>query len=359
MNRNVPATAATNIRSLRLGVLLVALLGGLAFLVVVLGRSTNPIPANPGPAPDGMVWIPSGRFHMGYDRSPDRDAPVHEVEVSGFWMDTTEVTNAQFRRFVESTGYITTAERKPRIEDFPTANPADLVPFSAVFRCVDCDANECDRLRNVKLAQGEVVGGPEWWIKSVGASWKAPEGEGSNIEGKDQYPAIHLSWEDASAYAKWAGKRLPTEAEWEYAARGGLDRAIYVWGNEPQGKNGRYYANTFQGRFPAKVEALDGHAGLAAVAQFPANGYGLFDMSGNAWEWCEDWYDSTYYLISPKLNPKGPDQPEGTPRKVRRGGSFLCADEYCRRYLPGARDKGEPQDSACHTGFRCVKSPVN
>ncbi len=308
-------------------------------------------------APEGMVWIPGGEFLMGYDASPDQDAPTHTVEVDGFWMDRTEVTNAQYREFVKATGYLTTAERTPKAEDFPGANPADLVPFSAVFRCFECDAKDCDRLRSEKLMRNEPAPGPEWWVKSVGASWQHPEGAESTIEGKENHPAVHLSWEDANAYAQWAGKRLPTEAEWEYAARGGKNRNEYVWGNDPQGTKGVYFANTFQGRFPAKIEDRDGFSGLAPVASYQPNGYGLFDMSGNAWEWCQDWYDENYYKISPKRNPTGPAEPEGDKRRVRRGGSFLCADEYCRRYLPGTRDKGEPQDSACHTGFRCVKSP--
>jgi formylglycine-generating enzyme len=320
---------------------------------------TNPADENapPGTAPDGMVWIPGGTFFMGYDASPDRDAPTHAVEVGGFWMDATEVTNAQFRKFVDATGYVTTAERKPNAEDFPGANPADLVPFSAVFRCFECDAKECDRLRAEKLNRDEAAPGPEWWVKSVGASWRQPDGKGSDIASKDDHPVVHISWDDATAYAKWAGKRLPTEAEWERAARGGLERAQFAWGNEPQGKNGKYFANTYQGRFPATVEDRDGFSGLAPVRSYAANGYGLFDMSGNAWEWCQDWYDADYYTISPRRNPTGPDEPRGAKQRVRRGGSFLCADEYCRRYLPGTRDKGDPQDCAVHTGFRCAKSP--
>jgi sulfatase modifying factor 1 len=319
-----------------------------AILLFLFFKSRPDTDGGPGPAPEGMVWIPGGSYTMGYDNSPDRDAPTHVVEVDGFWMDETEVTNAQFRKFVEATGYMTTAERRPRAEDFPGANPADLVPFSAVFRCFECDAKKCDE----ESGGGD---GRPWWKPGFGASWRAPDGAGSSIAGQDDYPVVHISWEDASAYAKWAGKRLPTEAEWERAARGGLDRALYVWGNETQGKDGTYRANTYQGRFPATVSDKDGFAGLAPVKQYAPNGYGLYDMSGNAWEWCQDWYDPGYYTIGPKKNPTGPDEPVGPPRKVRRGGSFLCADEYCRRYLAGTRDKGEPRDCASHTGFRCVR----
>ncbi len=353
MSRPSPAPESRSRPALWLAAVAGALaIAGLAF-VYLQSKPADPN-APPGPTPEGMVWIPGGSFTMGYDASPDRDAPTHTVEVDGFWMDATEVTNAQFRQFVEATGYVTTAERKPRAEDFPGANPADLVPFSAVFRCFECDAKECDRLRTEKLNRNEPAPGPEWWAKSVGASWRKPEGEVSSIDGKDQYPAVHISWEDAAAYAKWAGKRLPTEAEWERAARGGLERAQYAWGHDAQGKDGRYFANTYQGRFPATVEGRDGFKGLAPVKSFPANGFGLYDMSGNAWEWCADWYDRNYYGYAPKRNPTGPANGE---ERVRRGGSYLCADEYCRRYLPGTRDKGAPEDSACHTGFRCVKSP--
>jgi formylglycine-generating enzyme len=328
-------------------------LSALMVFSLVGGCSPNaPSTQPPGPVPEGMVWIPGGEFVMGDDSSPDRDSPKHSIQIDGFWMDATEVTNDQFAKFVEATGYITVAERRPRAEDFPKANPADLVPFSAVFQCADCDAKKCD----------EEMPGTDlrpWWKASHGANWRQPEGHGSNIVGKGKLPAVHIAWTDADAYAKWAGKRLPTEAEWEFAARGGLKEAVYVWGNTPQGTDGKYFANTYQGRFPASIEAKDGFAGVAPVASFPANGYGLFDMSGNVWEWCQDWYDPGYYATCPKKNPRGPDEGQLNPgephRKVRRGGSFLCADEYCKRYLPGRRDKGAPDDTACHNGFRCVK----
>jgi formylglycine-generating enzyme required for sulfatase activity len=312
------------------------------------------------PRPDGMVWIPGGEFVMGCAESQDQDAPPHKVSVGGFWMDETEVTNDEFTKFVAATNYVTVAERKPYPNELPANVPAaNNVPFSAVFRCADCDAKSCDE-ENSRLAMANKPQlPPPWWEMSVGASWRHPDGAKSTIEGKGNYPAVHLSWEDAASYAKWAGKRLPSEAEWEFAARGGLNEATYAWGNDPQGKDGKYHANTYQGRFPATVEGKDGFAGLAPVRSFSPNGYGLFDMSGNAWEWVQDWYAADYYQISPKKNPTGPAEgsagPDGKPQKVRRGGSFLCADEYCRRYLPGTRDKGATDDCASHTGFRCVK----
>ena len=297
-----------------------------------------------GPAPEGMVWIPGGKFWMGSNDGAADEQPSHEVEVGGFWMDQYEMTNAQFMKFVKATGYKTVAEQRPDPKKYPDAPKDKLIPFSAVFKCCPADTN----------------GPPVWWQFSAGASWLHPEGAESDIKGKDAYPVVHICWEDAVAYAKWAGKRLPTEAEWEFASRGGLDRKEFTWGDEKQGANGKWYANTFQGKFPAKDTGDDGYTGLAPVGKFLPNGYGLYDMAGNAWEWCNDWYQPDYYRKSPKLNPQGPttgfeENPGEGPTKVRRGGSFLCADEYCRRYLPAARDKNPPDSAANHTGFRCVK----
>ncbi len=280
---------------------------------------------------------------MGSDEGPLDEQPRHKVKLNGFWMDKTEVTNAQFAKFVKATGYKTVAERYPDAKKYPDAPKEKLIPFSAVFKCCEADLSKP----------------PTWWAFTPGADWRHPTGPGSSIEGKDNYPVVQICWEDATAYAKWAGKRLPTEAEWEYAARGGLDRKEYVWGDVKQGTGGKWFANTFQGNFPARDAGLDGFAGLAPVGQFPANGYGLFDMSGNAWEWCQDWYQPDYYRFSPEENPKGPDRgfdvPGDGPSRVTRGGSFLCADEYCRRYLPSSRHKNTPDSTANHTGFRCVK----
>ncbi|WP_246173490.1 formylglycine-generating enzyme family protein [Limnoglobus roseus] len=300
-----------------------------------------------------MAWIPGGEFVMGDNGSQDHDAPTHAVTVAPFWMDRYEVTNAEFAKFVTVTQYVTVAERRPNPEDLPPGvNPADLVPFSAVFQCAECNAKNCDRETAERANAGLPPTAPPWWVRRTGASWRHPDGAESNLDGKDRWPVVHIAWPDAVAYAKWAGKRLPTEAEWEFAARGGLKQAPFVWGHEPQGTNGKYFANTYQGRFPATLEPKDGFGGAAPVGSFPANGFGLHDMSGNVWEWCNDWYDAEYYAISPKANPQGPDAGQ---RKVRRGGSYLCSDDYCRRYIPGARDKGAPDDCACHIGFRCVK----
>jgi formylglycine-generating enzyme len=297
--------------------------------------------------PTGMVWIPGGTFTMGEPTSQDQDAPRHTVAVQGFWMDRTEVTNDQFAKFIAATNYQTVAERTPSAEQFPGVPAEKLVPFSACFACCDVNPNEAGGL-------------PPWWAMTPGASWKHPEGPGSSIVGRGDHPVVHVAWEDAAAYAKWAGKRLPTEAEWEFAARGGQDKMTFTWGNDVPGTNGKYFANTFQGKFPASDSAADGFSATAPVGSFPANGYGLVDMSGNAWEWCHDWYAANYYTRSPNQNPQGPefgdaDPGDGQPQRVRRGGSFLCADAYCRRYLPGTRDKNPPDSSANHTGFRCVK----
>jgi formylglycine-generating enzyme required for sulfatase activity len=300
----------------------------------------------PGPAPEGMVWVPGGEFWMGSDDGPADERPRHKVYVDGFWMDQTEVTNAQFAKFVAATGYKTVAERPPDPKDYPGAKPENLVPGSAVFVTPEGEA--------------PLDGPPVWWKYAPGADWRHPDGPGGSIADKDNYPVVHIAWEDAAAYAKWAGKRLPTEAEWEFAARGGLDRKEYVWGNDLN-PGGQWMANTWQGAFPKENTAKDGYKGLAPVKSFPPNGYGLYDISGNAWEWCADWYDAEYYRRSPARNPQGPDHSPGgrqepdKPSRVRRGGSFLCADNYCRRYLPSARDENPPDSSASHTGFRCVK----
>lgn len=309
-----------------------------------------------GEAPVGMVWVPGGEFEMGNNDPRSDEYPRHLVKLTGFWMDETEVTNDQFAEFVRAKGYVTIAERKPTKEDFPgvEVKEEDLVPFSAVFETPKEKVNPHDYEEGGPL--------PIWWKKTPGANWRHPEGPQSNIEGKGNYPVVHISWEDASAYAKWAGKRLPTEAEWEYAARGGKKNAAYVWGNEPQGKDGKYYANSFQGVFPNHNTGLDGFLGLAPVKQFPANGFGLYDMSGNVWEWCSDYYLRNGYPNSTVTNPKGPDlTPDPKPlverqrERVRRGGSFLCADDYCKRYLPNTRDHNPADSAANHVGFRCVK----
>ncbi|HEU5118605.1 MAG TPA: formylglycine-generating enzyme family protein [Isosphaeraceae bacterium] len=300
----------------------------------------------PGPAPEGMVWIPPGTFWMGgNDPNMTDTQPTHRVMLDGYWMDQSEVTNAEFAQFVKATGYKTVAERKPDPKDFPGAPPENLVPGSLVFTPPDYE---------VPLENHYV-----WWSYIPGADWRHPEGPDSSIEGKDNYPVVQICWDDAVAYAKWAGKRLPTEAEWEYAARGGLDRKRYTWGDELNPK-GRWMVNNWQGRFPWENTREDAFPTTAPVRSFPANGYGLFDMAGNVWEWCSDWYRPDYYKESPTKNPKGPSSSfdpnePNLPKRVQRGGSYLCSDLYCVRYLPGARGKGEPSSAAPHIGFRCVK----
>jgi formylglycine-generating enzyme required for sulfatase activity len=292
-----------------------------------------------------MVWIPGGRFRMGSEDLPDA-RPVREVEVDGFWIDRTEVTNAEFERFVAATGYVTIAERPPDPRSYPGADPKLLVPGSIVFTPPKVPVDRDQPL--------------SWWAYVPGADWRHPEGPASTIEGRGDHPVVQVCWDDAVAYARWAGKRLPTEAEWEYAARGGLEQARYVWGDELK-PGGRWRANIHQGRFPTRNTAEDGFAATAPVASFPPNGFGLSDMSGNVWEWCADWYRPDAYASSFKSNPAGPDSgddPEepGVAKRVQRGGSFLCSDQYCTRYLAGARGKGDPGSAASHTGFRCVRS---
>ncbi len=301
---------------------------------------------------EGMVWIAPGEFWMGSEHGESRDSrPEHRVYVDGFWMDSTDVTNAQFERFVRATGYVTVAERKPTAEEFPNAPREKLVPGSVVFS---------------PPADGVSLNDyTAWWAWVPGADWRHPEGPKSNIIGKERHPVVQVAWADAQAYARWAGKRLPTEAEWEFAARGGLDRQPYVWGSEFKPK-GAFQANTFQGHFPDHNSAEDGYAGTSPVKSFPPNRYGLYDMAGNVWQWCADWYRADYYAQlakagAPVRNPQGPpdsfdpDDP-GIAKRVQKGGSFLCTDQYCSRYMPGTRGKGEPGTATNHAGFRCVKT---
>ena len=319
----------------------------IAFISIIILTALNVTaePTSQPAVPEGMVWIPGGTFKMGGSHMPD-SKPIHEVTLDGFWMDKTVVTNSQFAKFVKATGYQTVAERKPNAKDFPGVPEDKLVPGSLVFtppkQAVPLD---------------DVSG---WWVYVPGACWRHPDGLGSDLKDKENYPVVQVAYEDAAAYAKWAGKRLPTEAEFEYAARGGLDQKEFAWGDEMK-PAGKHMANTWQGRFPNQNTADDGFAGLAPVASFPANGFGLFDMSGNVWEWCADWYRPDYYAHSPVKNPQGPessfdpDEP-GAAKRVQRGGSFLCSDTYCGAYRPGVRGKGEISSAASHLGFRCVKS---
>jgi sulfatase modifying factor 1 len=307
------------------------------------------IPSPPGPAPEGMVWIPSGEFWMGAEEFPDAQ-PWHRVSVDGFWMDKTEVTNDQFAKFVKATKYVTGAEQAPRAEDFPGAPPENLVAGSVVFAPPDHPVKLNDHF--------------QWWSYVKGANWRHPEGPKSTIKDRGKHPVVHIAYEDVLAYAKWAGKRLPTEAEFEFAQRGGLEKKPYTWGDELK-PGGKFMANTFQGHFPDKNTKEDGHERAAPVASFPPNPYGLYDMAGNVWEWTSDWYRHDYYqtLVSQgplTRNPQGPadsfDPSEpGVKKKVHRGGSFLCTDQYCARYIAGGRGKGEPDTGTNHVGFRLVR----
>ncbi|TKB99088.1 formylglycine-generating enzyme family protein [Pedobacter cryophilus] len=307
----------------------------------------------------GMVYIKAGTFMMGADNAQaDKDEyPKHKVSLDGFWMDEHEVTNAQFAKFVAATNYITTAEQKPDWEELkkqlppntPKPDESQLVPSSLVFTPPNQPVNLNDY--------------SQWWSWVEGANWKHPKGKGSDIEGKENYPVVHISWDDAMAYCKWAGKRLPTEAEWEYAARGGLQDKIYPWGNEHI-NIGKAKANSWEGSFPDKNTGFDGFKELAPVKSFSKNGYQLYDMAGNVWEWCADWYRNDYYQSVNKpdgvKNPKGPsdsydpDEPY-TPKKVARGGSYMCNDSYCSGYRVARRMKSSYDSGMSNMGFRCVR----
>ncbi|HTI73110.1 MAG TPA: formylglycine-generating enzyme family protein [Candidatus Limnocylindria bacterium] len=362
MNRNIPALTLASIV-----VTLLFVTGARHWPTSARPSTSSKSTANPKASPaeklPGMVWIPGGEFSMGTedptemvcggpDSMPDA-RPVHSVYVDGFWMDATEVSNEAFQRFVEATGYRTVAEQQPRQEDFPEAPPENLAPGSIVFTPPPSPVP-----LNNHLA---------WWEYVKGANWRQPAGPGSNLVGREKYPVVHVAYADAAAYAAWAGKRLPTEAEWEFAARGGLDRQPYVWGVELK-PGGRWMANIYQGHFPVQDTGDDGFAGLAPVAQFPPNGFGLYDLAGNVWEWCEDWYRPDYYrtLRDAGGAPRNPHGPEtsfdpaepGAAKRVQRGGSFLCTDQYCTRYRVGSRGKGEVSTGSNHLGFRCVKTPA-
>src|SRR2546425_357551 len=288
---------------------------------------TNNTPP-PGATPDGMVWIPGGTFWMGCDDCDMPDTrPVHLVTIEGFWMDRAPVTNDQFAQFVKATGYVTVAERKPDPKDYPGVDPSSIVAGSAVFTSPSQDVSLDDYT--------------QWWHYVPGASWKQPEGPGSTIEGREEHPVVQIAWEDAVAYAKWAGKRLPTEAEFEFAARGGMDRNRYAWGNELK-PGGKWAANIWQGRFPSQNTNEDGYTRTAPVTAFAPNGFGLYDVGGNVWQWCSDWYRPDYFAtLDPNgiaHNPQGPSDsydPEepGVAKRVQKSGSFLCSDRYCSRYL--------------------------
>jgi formylglycine-generating enzyme len=297
------------------------------------------------PLSGDMVWIAPGKFTMGANDGQEDEKPLHDVKVDGFWMDKTEVTNEQFARFVAATGYVTVAERIPTATDFPGVPAENLKAGAATF---------------TPPPQAVSLDNPaQWWSYTPGASWRHPSGPNSGIEGLEKYPVVQVCWDDAMAYGRWAGKRLPTEAEWEFAARGGRVHETYVWGREKV-PGGKWMANIWQGAFPGENTGEDGFKGTAPVGSFPANGYGLFDMAGNVWEWCADWYRADYYQKSPHQNPPGPetsldpDEP-GVMKRVTRGGSFMCSDLYCKGYRPSARMKTSPDTALANTGFRCAR----
>jgi formylglycine-generating enzyme len=297
-----------------------------------------------------MVWIPGGEFWMGSNDHYPEEAPLHRVQVEGFWIDRAPVTNAAFARFAESTGYVTLAQRAPDRAAYPGADPLLLVPGSSVF---------ISPPRPVSLANPY-----NWWSWVPGADWRHPQGPGSSIEDKPDHPVVHVAWEDVTAFAEWSGGQLPTEAEWELAARGGLDRAPYAWGDELN-PHGQWMANTWQGEFPMKNTAEDGYVGTSPVGMFAPNGYGLLDIIGNVWEWTADWYAEHSHSSSPCCSvpdPRGgskdrsidPRDAARVPRRVMKGGSHLCAANYCRRYRPAARMPQAVDTSTSHLGFRLV-----
>jgi formylglycine-generating enzyme len=291
-----------------------------------------------------MVAVRGATFSMGSDRFYPEEGPVHEATVGDFWVDEHPVTNAAFRRFIAATGYVTGAEIAPSAADYPDADPALLRPGSVVFQKPPTP---------VRLDDPH-----EWWSYVLAARWDQPAGPGSTLDGRDDHPVVHVTFDDAAAYADWVGKELPTEAEWEYAARGGLDGAVFPWGDDPA-PGGTIMANTWQGEFPWENLCLDGHEGTSPVGSFPPNGFGLFDVVGNVWEWTTDWFRMRHGAVgvSPCCAPGG-TQPTGDPayhaRRTIKGGSHLCAPSYCLRYRPSARQGETGDTSTSHIGFRCI-----
>jgi formylglycine-generating enzyme len=307
------------------------------------------------PPAKGMIWVEGGEFVMGSDDFYPEERPIHRVAVDGFWMDDHPVTVAEFRRFVKATGYLTWAERAPAPEDYPGADPSLLVPGSLVFHPTPGPVDLADYRA--------------WWSWVPGAYWRRPEGPVSDLAGRDRHPVTHVAYRDAAAYAAWGGKALPTEAEWELAARGGLEGMVFCWGDEFAPK-GRLMANTWQGEFPWQNLLLDGFERTSPVKSFPPNGYGLFDMAGNVWEWTSDVFVPRHgdggdrpccVPRNPRVTEPSPDDGAGDPaiRRVTKGGSYLCAPNYCLRYRPAARQGEAIDTSTGHIGFRCVIRPAS
>ncbi len=303
-----------------------------------------------------MIWIEGGTFWMGAEEGNkmmphggiNNESPIHEVKLDGLWIDKYPVTNEQYAEFVKATGYVTYSEQTPKAEDWPGAKPEMLVPASIVFKKPSHKVN----MRNLY----------NWWEYKPGANWQHPEGPQSNIKERMNHPVVHVTYDDVAAYCTWAGKEILTEAQWEYAARGGLNKKTYTWGDQPDHLK-KKMMNFWEGDFPYKNSGSDGHLITSPVGSFPANGYRLYDMAGNVWEWVSDWYHPRYYEVSPKNNPTGvpkeqsldPNEP-GIPKRVVKGGSFLCSENYCTGYRPSARMATDPRSSSNHTGFRCVKN---
>jgi formylglycine-generating enzyme required for sulfatase activity len=366
------------LKNMQRQVLLIAVLAALGLGVfLVLGnffsKSQQAIPeirlGDGVSGPKGMAWIPGGEFLMGSDhkKAQTNERPTHKVKVSGFWMDTTHVTNDQFAQFVKETNYKTTAEQVPDWEtirvQLPPGTPKPpasvFIPGAMVFVGTNAKVNLNDY--------------SQWWAYVPGANWRHPAGPQSNIVGKGNHPVVQVSYEDALAYAKWAGKRLPTEAEWEIAARGGLNQATYVWGDQLE-QEGKLPANIWDVKkqaFPVVSPKAGGAVGTSSVGTYPQNGYGLFDMTGNAWQWVADWYRADYFALQAKEygnsianNPQGPTSsydlddygvPPNAPKRVIRGGSFLCNEDYCQSYRPSARRGSDPFSPMAHLGFRLAK----
>jgi len=320
-------------------------------------------PAGALPSPDdrrlqNMTWIPAGRFQMGEINTVPDEFPPHNVELDGFWMDVTEVTNRKFKAFVDATGYVTTAERPPELRSIQPGSELENVTILPEF-------NKPGSICSLQLGSRDDIdpakGAYSWWQYLPGAEWKHPEGPDSSIEDRMDHPVVHVSWLDAQEFCKWAGKQLPTEAQWEYAARGGRSGQTYPWG-EDRNPDGKWLNNIWQGAFPIEDKGEDGFTRTAPVKSFPPNDYGLFEISGNVWEWCTDYYQPEYYSESPVENPAGPatsfdPQEPGINKRIQRGGSFMCSDQYCVGYRVTARMKGEEDTGAFHTGFRCVINP--
>ncbi len=347
---------------------LLVIAGGACLLAAVSGTSggstgRETVGSQPpsGDAPEGMVWVPAGDFMMGSPTAassghPD-EGPLHEVRLDGFWMDETEVTNRQFKEFVDATGFVTTAEKPPVISGF---KPGSEMADAQILPEFNKPGSICCR-EDIKAGEfNPEFGAYSWMTYVAGADWRHPEGTDSSIDDRMDHPVVHVSWDDAMAYCKWAKKTLPTEAQWEYAARGTLKGKTYPWGDD-RNPGGKWMNNIWQGEFPAENTRADGFVTTAPVRSFPKNGFGLYEMSGNVWEWCSDLYHAEYYAESPRRNPTGPTQsydPQEPQliKRVQRGGSFACSDSYCIAYRMSARGKGEPSSGAFHQGFRCVRN---